>query len=139
MVHRLEEEMNLDFKARFIDPIRSGRKSQTIRTRRYANIGGPVHLFHGLRRSGCIKIGSATIIDAFNIDITPGGVCWITGQRLMSEEEKLDLAVRDGFETFSELYEFMSDLYGKSSHSMTVIRWAQFRKAVGGVQKRERR
>lgn len=106
------------FQRRFVDPIRMGRKTQTVRGRRkrHARPGEALQLYTGMRTKCCELIGRATCDKVVPIDLhfTEGesndfieldGVR-LTGARLF------DFARADGFEAWPELREFWRVQHG---------------------------
>ena len=99
------------FRPRFVDPILSGRKRQTIRAigrRRHARPGDPLQLYTGMRTKNCRLIGRATCIDAVEV-----------GLRFAEDEDlegvianpartvgRDDFARRDGFADWGALKDF---------------------------------
>lgn len=88
------------FKTQFIDPIKSGEKSQTIRGKRksQAKPGDTVYLYYGMRTKWCTKIGEAICYKVSEIVI---GNCkvFVDGKKLNANQRET-LAKQDGFEGF---------------------------------------
>lgn len=60
------------FRSRFVDPILSGRKQQTVRAigkRRHAAAGDLLQLYTGMRTKACRLIGTAPCIEAVPITL----------------------------------------------------------------------
>lgn len=100
------------FRARFIDPILSGRKRQTIRAhrKRHARPGEELQLYQGMRTKRCQLIGRAVCDRTDNIEITfspKSDIVTINGAIVRHEQIWLDaFARRDGFRDWAELREF---------------------------------
>lgn len=112
-----------NFKARYVEHIRSGRKRHTIRAegkRRHARPGERVQLYTGMRTKACRKIMPdplCTKVESIEMArvplILPNGeeagftlvsVC-IDGQRL-EPDECVSLAYADGFDNFTQMVDF---------------------------------
>ena len=134
----------LNFKERFVEPIRSGRKAHTIRAKRK----NPIHpkdilyLYCGMRRPGCFQIlpepPACTKVQEICIRICSrcngdGEVCCssthyeacpvfevsIDGQ-FLGRDECERLAVADGFENFSDMMKFWD---GRLPFEGNIIHW----------------
>lgn len=109
------------FKKRFIDPIKSGAKRQTIRAvglRRHARPGDDLQLYTAMRTKQCQLIGRTQCVDAALITIKFGkrvDVVDIKGSspplpRRASSIELLDrFAATDGFKSWDELLKFWDE------------------------------
>jgi hypothetical protein len=113
----------LNFKAQFVEPIRSGRKRHTIRAKRKVPIrpGDTLYLYSGLRRPGAFRILEepplCTKIDDIEIDVDQS--VQVNGVLLDSDEEEL-LARADGFRDFLQFCEFWD---GRRPFSGNIIHW----------------
>lgn len=99
------------FKPRFIDPILSGRKQQTIRAvgrRRHARGGDDLQLYTGMRTRACRLIGRAVCIEAGRITLRFGrDTAAVLHGGLGDISLKPDLfAQQDGFSGWKELEAF---------------------------------
>lgn len=102
------------FKTRFIDPILTGRKRQTIRAhrKRHARPGEELQLYQGMRTKACRLIGKATCQETREITISfPSQVrrpeIIVTnehGMRILQEPHRF--AMDDGFINFADMLEF---------------------------------
>lgn len=118
------------FKKRFIDPIESGAKTQTIRAprKRHARVGEQLQLYTAMRtkhcrllaRSKCVDVSTVRLdFEADRIENLDTGMAWTTRDDLNA------FAVRDGFADFEDMRAFW-----KAEHPDTpqfegvLIRWA---------------
>lgn len=99
------------FQPRFVDPIISGRKQQTVRAigrRRHARPADHLQLYTGMRTKACRLIGRAACIEAAPVTLlfrSPHGV--IMHGRLGNASLKPELfAQQDGFADWKQLCEF---------------------------------
>jgi uncharacterized protein YqfB (UPF0267 family) len=123
------------FQKRFIEPIRSGRKRQTIRAdrKRHARAGEVLQLYSGMRTSHCLKIGEAVCdrVRPIRIDFEEERI--IIGDVLEAEtRDALDsFASTDGFASWGDLVEFWKrehdDGQGLFAWSGVIISWKDFR------------
>lgn len=102
------------FNPRFIVPIRSGRKHQTIRLprKRHARPGEMIQIYSGMRTKNCQKIiadprCTAVRLIRLEIDTRSLGV-EIEGIRLRGPDI-LKFAVADGFDTVYDMAAFWAD------------------------------
>lgn len=95
-----------NFKVRFEQFIRDGRKRHTIReTRKHPDeSGNTLHLYIGLRTRNCRLIFRAPCTAVQEIEIRGDGIS-IDGNEL-SRDEQETLARRDGFRDLAEFYRF---------------------------------
>jgi len=120
------------FKERFILPIRTGRKRQTIRAerKRHARPGETLQLYHGMRTRHCVLIGRAPCIDVRPVT-------------LLFDDEREDLegvimpgfgfpgglagfAEADGFASWAELKAFWRLNHpGIDEFSGVIITWGE--------------
>ncbi|MBR0693603.1 hypothetical protein [Bradyrhizobium lablabi] len=111
------------FRRRFVDPIRSGAKRQTIRAvgkRRHARPGETVQLYSGMRTKQCIKIG-----DARCIYVQP---MWIgvRNDSFSLRDIVIDadaFARADGFTSISDMHAFWLREHGVGNFEMLLIKW----------------
>lgn len=98
------------FKPRFIDPIDSGRKRQTIRApgrRRHAKNGDDLQLYTGMRTRACRLIGRAICATAEPVEILFNLNELRAGNLVLRGWEQLDaFAQADGFTGWMEMREF---------------------------------
>lgn len=113
----------------FVDPIRAGEKSQTIRPprKRHARVGEPVQLYVDQRSSRCEKIVDP---DPVCLSVSPIHLC--VDDRIISTiaiggaivRDMRSFAMADGFETLAEMHRFFSGQYGVGRFEGVLIRWA---------------
>jgi hypothetical protein len=120
-----------NFKPRFIEPIKAGTKTQTIRPvgrRRHARPGERIQLYTGMRTSVCKKIlerdpicisVQSCVLD-FRGRVRP--VIVVDGRQL-SFANMIEFAKRDGFDSLKEMGEMFCEIYGPLRDGMVVIRW----------------
>lgn len=122
-----------NFKSRFADKVRSGKKRQTIRKKRKRRtlVGETVYLYTGMRTKKCerLAVGTVTKVTDILIDVSGtdvfivlyDGKADITGH-ILSVDEMNDLARKDGFDTIQELAKFFRDTHGPVFNGV-VIEW----------------
>lgn len=128
------------FKKRFVPPILSGIKGQTIRAprkgrSRHARPGDTVQLYTAMRTLYCTLIGTATCETTIPVTLdftdTDGGNRVMTDRATIQSADALDAFARmDGFEDWAELRAF----WAKQHPTITVfdgilIRWIWFKPA----------
>lgn len=123
--------MLLGFKERFVTPITSGRKDQTIRLeradRKRPTVGETLYLYTGLRTKHCRRIGIATCSDVEGIEIINDGmrlVICIGGDRT-TDREALSIIKRDGFDTPLDFFETFRKMHSLPFRGF-VVRWTNF-------------
>lgn len=127
------------FKYRFVEPIRLGAKSHTIRgdRKRHAHPGERVQLYYGMRTQSCKLIGTATCYDVRPITIDFDNLAvWINGQIFATSRQARDqFAVSDGFINWTDLVEFWRAERSERTRRNTaplgtfdgvIIRWGVF-------------
>ncbi len=108
--------MLLGFKKQFVPFIESGTKTHTIRAKRKIapKVGELCHCYTGLRQKGARLLGRWPCVRVEEIEIAGGwealsgeffGDVKINGDSLF-EDERQQLAKRDGFESFAVMMEF---------------------------------
>jgi len=120
----------LNFKARFVEPIRAETKRQTIRARIPAGFR-PDHwapLYSGQRTRGCLLIGSAKLVDAWPIRIDKDAgvittMCWT-----FDTAETRDAFARcDGFADWADMDAYWDRLHpGVRQFEGVLISWSAF-------------
>jgi hypothetical protein len=115
------------FKSRFVEPIMSGAKRQTVRAdrRRHARPGEPLQLYTGMRTRHCRLIGRATCIDIRPVTLifAEGEGVAMDGLRdLFGDME--GFARADGFASWAELSQFWRENHpGADIFDGVLIRW----------------
>lgn len=98
------------FKRRFVEPIRAGRKAQTIRAdrKRHARAGELLQLYTGMRTVQCGLIGLARCSSVEPVRIIPGsGGGVVLREGLLTGPIGLNaFAAADGFANWSEFSDF---------------------------------
>ena len=97
---------SLNFKQRFVAPIESGRKRQTIRKmrKRPFRTGDTLYLFTGMRTANCRRLGTLRCISAHDVTITLEHM-EVDG-RMLTPEVTGELAQADGFASTQEFLDF---------------------------------
>lgn len=127
------------FKSRFVEPIRSGTKFQTIRNdrARHARPGETLQLYTAMRTKQCRLIGHATCLDVvpITIDFTLLRVT-VAGRMITLRENRDAFAVGDGFVNWSDFVQWWrADRTNRTTHlnhspaptfSGVVVSWAGF-------------
>lgn len=117
----------LSFKSQFVDPIREGSKTQTIRAvRKYPIVAGDrLYLYTALRTKYSQKIGEAECTDCRAITITRIGIHIKNGRTICSRYDLDQFAKSDGFESWEAMKQFWLD-----THSLpftgVLIKWSGF-------------
>lgn len=113
------------FKKRFVAPILSGRKAQTIRAegkRRHARPDMPLQLYTAMRTKQC-----RLILETRCTMVQPIVIDWIEGSIMLGQEMVEDLddfAQRDGFTDLGEMAAFWREEHpGITTFAGFVIRW----------------
>lgn len=119
-----------NFRPRFADAVRSGRKRQTIRHKRQrpTKAGDRLMLYTGQRTKHCQLLRATFCKNAEPVDIYSDRVVLagrvLRGHRVLRGPELLAFARADGFESAEELLLFFGQLYGLPLvGEMEVIRW----------------
>lgn len=124
------------FQRRFVGPIRSGAKAQTVRAdrKRHARQGEALQLYTGMRTTNCKLIGRAICasVEPIRFDFDAQDVT-IGANPPMTDLAQLDaFSQADGFEDFRGLVEFWRDHHsGVQQWEGVLIRWRDFQKAPG--------
>ncbi|TGP28256.1 hypothetical protein EN875_032390 [Mesorhizobium sp. M2D.F.Ca.ET.232.01.1.1] len=116
------------FKPRFVEPIGTGAKRQTIRAdrKRHARPGEQLQLYTGMRTKQCKLIGRATCIgvDLVMLNFADHGVARINGIVLFSDAAMQKFARSDGFASWADMRDFWRDNHpGVEVFEGVLIRW----------------
>jgi hypothetical protein len=125
------------FQPQFIDPIKSGRKTQTVRAigkRRHAQKDNKLQLYTGMRTKSCRKIGDAVcqrtapIIIRFDARLDRSTFDEVEIDRVKMRAEDLELfAQADGFKSWADLRAFWAKHHpGVQRFEGLVIYWIEF-------------
>jgi hypothetical protein len=120
-----------NFKTRFIEPIRGGVKTQTIRPigrRVHAKPGGRLQLYTGMRTAKCEKILAT---DPVCLEVLPVRLDFrrsldpliFVDQSELTRKQAEQFARADGFESLKEMGEIFTEIYGAVRDGMLVIKW----------------
>lgn len=135
-----------NFQKQFVEPIRSGEKSHTIRKngkRRHAREGERLQLYCGQRSSQCFKIIEEDPICAgcypLQIEVSDSEITKISvefGGSWTPIEDIEAFAKADGFSGAEEMYKFWLSFHGLEPFEGSLIDWGgfspvRFAKAVG--------
>lgn len=103
----------LNFKRQFVQPIRDRRKRHTIRAKRKypIKVGDALYLFTGMRTKHCERILDEKLVCSRVQDILlvigkTGNTLVYIDAVLLSDLEREELAVADGFESWAEMRTF---------------------------------
>lgn len=125
------------FRARFIDPIVAGTKTQTIRAPRkswHVRAGGKMQLYSAMRTKHCRAIGTATCLMVSPITIKFGDGLVSCGDELIYTKPALDaFAVRDGFQSWADMKNYWHLLHKNTPQSEFdgfLIIWTDFESAL---------
>lgn len=122
------------FKTRFVDPILSGRKQQTVRAvgrRRHAWQGERLQLYTGMRTKACRLIGRATcnIVEDIRLRFGRSSGVWL-GNVSILEVDRDVFAHADGFRDWAELAAFWEiehpRAYAEGVFNGVMIAWREF-------------
>ena len=105
----------LNFQKQFVDPIKCGDKSQTIRSTRKNPIkkGDTLYLYTGMRTKSCEKIGVVLCKDVLNFKIQGDGLgCEIEQTPVYYMDHLNRIATEDGFEDWIEMVHWFVDTHG---------------------------
>ena len=118
------------FRPRFIAPIRSGEKRQTIRKvglKRHALPGEKLQLYAGMRTKHCEKIAEAVCMELQQIEISPAahGTIMIKLDKApwLYPDELEAFARADGFASPTDMRNFWLQNHGADHFYGVVIMW----------------
>jgi hypothetical protein len=121
------------FDKRFVGPIATATKRQTIRgdRKRHARPGEVVQLYTAMRTRYCRPIGTARCVNVgrITLDFTVPRVSYDLGSgKMIIFAPRLDAFARsDGFENWAEMRAFWAARYpGLSVFEGWIIQWAEF-------------
>lgn len=106
-----------NFKGRFVEAVRSGRKCQTIRREREdgrdPKPGDELQLFTGMRSPRCKRIFDTRCRDRQRvvIDELEGTVEILLDGKKLNEGQREIFAIADGFDSWDELEDFILEQY----------------------------
>jgi len=129
------------FQPRFVDPIRTLAKRQTMRNwrRRHARPGETVQLYTGLRTQRCRLIGTATCtrVSVVALDFVENVIVFVenvgvVGVSYIDMTDALDWFARaDGFADWDDLRGWFADTHDAvEKWSGVLIEWSDFRPAT---------
>lgn len=110
----------INFSPEFVDVIRSGAKTQTIRGTLRCKIGDELQLYTGQRTKNCKLIARAVCIDTDYCAIRPGYITFGNADKHPSADE---FARADGFRDYSHMVEWFQNKYEQYSFIGHVIKW----------------
>src|SRR5260370_10457652 len=112
------------FKQRFVPKIKAGTKHHTIRARRAVEDlpGNTMHLYYGLRTKQCELLARTPCVKVGLIFIPDKHVFLIDGCGL-DRDEKEQLAVCDGFDSFADMMGFWE---GRFPFDGKIYHWKPF-------------
>jgi hypothetical protein len=115
----------LNFKTRFVEPIRAGQKSHTIRGERKVPVkpGDRLFLYCGARTKNCFRIlpepVTCWLVQDIIIEAHPRDRIFLEGQYL-DRDECERLAQADGFDSFGAMMQFWE---GRLPFRGQIIHW----------------
>jgi len=111
-----------NFQPQFVDDIRSGKKTQTIRRRARAKEGDRLQLYTGMRTSHCRKIIEADPICILTnyIHLQPDGITFGNASLSPSADE---FARMDGFRDYADMHAWFAERYGSPYFVGALVRW----------------
>jgi len=98
---------SVNFMAQWADRVQAGQKRQTIRARRIA-AGEVVYAYTGMRTKACRKLGAWRVKESLATTLMQAQA--YVDNRLLSEEEREQLAIADGFASYAEMFAFFCEL-----------------------------
>ena len=106
-----------NFQKQFAADVESGKKRQTIRSRRKIRpqVGQTAYLYTGARTKACRKLGEDTITDVIDLWITSRGVLFDTAPILhdsLSIEALDEFAKKDGFADWKTMCDWFEKTHG---------------------------
>jgi hypothetical protein len=119
------------FKARFVEPIQSGLKAQTIRAerKRHARPGEALQLYTAMRTKQCTLVGTATCarIDPIRLDFDCGRIEFPATGLALTMLPELDAFARiDGFDDWRGMMAFWAREHPGDQFSGVIIHWTNF-------------
>lgn len=125
------------FQERFIEPIRSGAKRQTIRAigkRRHAVKDDRIQLYTGMRTAKCQKIVEPDPICTGNYSVELHVFQFenafvirrivLDGVEQIATPDRRLFATRDGFDSLEEMADFFGRSYGQGIFRGVLITWS---------------
>lgn len=113
-----------NFKDRFAAAVATGKKKQTVRTRRRdgwtPKVGQPFTGYTRMRRQDCRKLVTSVITEVREVRINPAGF-FVDGVKL-TEEQAHELARLDGFSSANEMVGWFLETHGRYFFGH-LIRW----------------
>lgn len=112
-----------NFKAKFAEAVRKGRKRQTIRKprKRPTVRGDRLNLYTGMRTKQCELLLSTYCLNVTPIKIYKDAI-EMYGECLSWMDTEI-MARDDGFDSPAEFFEFFKSQYGELPIEMELIRW----------------
>jgi len=114
----------LNYKLRFAEDVESGRKRQTIRSRRKTPIkkGDTLYHYTGMRTKECRKLLESVCASTAPIWITINDEVFVDCVR-QDEDERLAVARADGFDDVRGFLAFFRQQYGMRRFDGDIIKW----------------
>jgi hypothetical protein len=114
----------INFQSKFVELIRSGAKTQTIRRSARAETGDTLQLYTGQRTKNCRLIGTATCNHCEAITIADDHIS--TGYHQLSDDDAAHIAKLDGFESVLAMKDWFRDRYGLPFRGHRIM-WSDFK------------
>lgn len=115
-----------NFKAQFVEPIRFGDKTTTIRpprSKRPTRVGDLLHLYTGMRTKQCRRIGVYRCEKIEPVTIYPDENYMTICGLACTSRAIADIAHTDGFVSVKAFFQFFKDTYGTKVLEMERITW----------------
>jgi ASC-1-like (ASCH) protein len=99
----------LSFKKEFVDAVKNGTKTQTIRAtrKRPIKVGDTLYLYTGMRTKNCKKLKEVICKSVQDIFINEAGITLSDDEFPLRYYVSERLALDDGFNSFTELFCFI--------------------------------
>ena len=110
--------MTINFKREFTQKIKAGTKTSTIRESNRYKPGQKLQLYCGMRTKACFKIKEVLCTRVRPVTLTPTSV-----QVDHEFVDKEQIARKDGFETYQDMWLWFSRMYSGSVFCGWLIEW----------------
>ncbi len=123
-----------NFKKQFAPDVEAGRKLHTIRPKRKrpTQPGERLKLYTGMRTKNCRLLVDTVCEDILPMEIHTTHIT--IGERLLTQEERKQLAISDGFDSLEAFYDFFKYTYSLTEYepltNMELIKWFPPQRAV---------
>ena len=124
-----------NFKVQFANNVEAGKKLHTIRPKRKrpTKPGERLILYTGMRTKNCRLLVDTVCKDVQPVEIHATYIR--VGGRILNMQERVELAMNDGFDSLAAFYDFFRETYGltkqKSLTNLELITWYPPQRVVG--------